>query len=165
RTPLPRNLGSFDTFATDPPYTVAGCRLFVSRALERMTKDGTGMGFLCFGQSRSDLLAEVQKSLCGMGLVVQEMIPMFNRYLGCSVLANSSALFHLSVSTDAAPLIRDVYEGSLYTRDSKGKAKKYHCMKCKGEYEVGPGHPIQTIEALKEHGCSSCGGRKFKAYG
>lgn len=165
RSPLPKSIGTFDTFATDPPYTPAGCRLFVSRGIERTVKDGTGMGFLSFAQSRSDLLGEVQKSLADMGLVILAMIPMFNRYLGCSVLANSSALFQLAVLPDSTPLIQDVYKGTLYTRDGKTKLKKYRCLKCKCEFEVGPGQEFQTIEALKEHGCSSCSGKKFKAYG
>jgi len=165
RLPLPGKLGQFDSFATDPPYTVPGCQLFVSRALERLVRNGTGMGFLCFAQSRLDTLGEVQRSLADMGLAILEMIPGFNRYVGCSILANASALFHLSVSPNARPIIEGPHNGKLYTRDFRGGLRVYSCSECKEQVSVGPGQGYQTVEALKEDGCTFCGGKKFKSYG
>jgi len=165
RDPLPEGTGLFDTFATDPPYTAPGGSLFVSRGLECLVKDGTGKGFLCFGESRPDILGEVERRMSEMGLVMLEVIPGFNRYVGCSILANSSTLFHLSAPLSAHPLIRGRYDGKLYTNEFRGHPKRYTCVKCKESVLISSGMRYETIEELKDEGCPFCNGKKFKAYG
>jgi len=165
RDPFPEGFGPFDTFATDPPYTAPGCSLFVSRALEVVVRNGTGKGFLCFGESRPDVLGEAERSLSEMGLATLEIIPGFNRYAGCSVLASSSALFHLSVPVSAHPVIRERYDGKLYTNEFRAHPKRYTCIACKQAILVGSGMTYETIEELKKVGCPACNKTKFKAYG
>ncbi|MGD8237209.1 MAG: bis-aminopropyl spermidine synthase family protein, partial [Armatimonadota bacterium] len=96
REPLPPTfLGHFDTFATDPPYTAAGAKLFVSRGLSAL-KGGPGrQGFLCFCHKRSDSMVDVLAALVGMHLQLDEIIPAFNDYEGASILGSSSQMIHL----------------------------------------------------------------------
>ena len=165
REPLPKEITDYETFVTDPPYTLPGSNLFISRGVDALVKDGTGMGFFCFGDSRQTLLGEVQKCLCEMELIALEIVPGFNRYVGSSILANSSAMLWLAVPVTAHPLLEGEYTGKLYTYDFKGRHKIYSCLSCGRKFSVGSGRHFETVESLKEVGCPSCGEKKFKAYG
>lgn len=118
REPLPPALlGGFDTVLTDPPYTAAGGRLFLSRAVEALRTDGRV--FLSFGPSRADVSFTLQRDMTAMGLAIESLTPDFNRYVGAGVLAGSSDLLRLRASGRLRPLVRGSFEGALYTRESR----------------------------------------------
>lgn len=81
--PVPENLkGRFDVFITEPPDTVTGISLFVSRGVE-LLKESPGMIGYC-GISLTACppqgLLEIQKNLTNMGLLITDRIPKYSDY-------------------------------------------------------------------------------------
>jgi hypothetical protein len=164
RQPLPPSLtGAFDVVLTDPPYTVAGAELFLSRAVTALAPQPGRHVFFSFGARRPDETVAVQRAMAEMGLAVRSLAPGFNEYLGAGVLAGTSNLYHLRTAAGARPLIEDVYEGPLYTADSRVAATRpYRCVRCREVHPVGPGSRWPQIAALQAAGCPACGGTVFR---
>ena len=164
RTSLPSPLaGSFDVVLTDPPYTVAGAELFLSRAVSALAAQPGRHVFFSFGARRPDEMLAVQRVMAEMGLVLRSATPGFNSYLGAGVLAGTSNLYHLRTAAGASPLIVGEYDGPLYTADNRAAATRpYRCAQCKAVHQVGPGSRWPQIAALQAAGCPECGGRTFR---
>ncbi len=164
REPLPTGLqGGFDVVLTDPPYTVAGAELFLSRAVSALAPEAGRHVFFSFGARRPDETIAVQQAIAEMGLVVRSLTPGFNEYLGAGVLAGISHLYHLRSTAGSAPLVGGRYDGPLYTADSRqGTLRQYRCAACRQVHEVGPGGRWPKIAALQEAGCPNCGGTVFR---
>jgi N4-bis(aminopropyl)spermidine synthase len=164
RQPLPAELaGEFDVVLTDPPYTVAGARLFLSRAVSALEPRPGRHVFFSFGARRPDETIEVQRAIAEMGLVVKSLAAGFNEYLGAGVLAGTSNLYHLRTAAGARPLIGGDYDGPLYTADSRAvPTRPYRCARCREVHEVGPGARWPQIAALQAAGCPACGGAVFR---
>lgn len=164
RKPLPEDLqGEFDTVSTDPPYTVAGLKLFLSRAIEAASLEG-GRIYLHFGHRAPDEQLEVQVAIADMGLVIEQLIPNFNEYVGAGVLAGVSDLYVLSVLEGSMPLIEGEYTGPIYTGQARPTLRMYACTECGAQLTVGgeAGGQFATIETLKEAGCPICGEHSFR---
>jgi N4-bis(aminopropyl)spermidine synthase len=164
RQPLPPSLtGSFDVAMTDPPYTVAGAELFLSRAVSGLAPQPGRHLLFSFGARRPDETLAVQRIMAQMGLVLRSLAPGFNEYLGAGVLAGTSNLYHLRTASGASPLIEGAYDGPLYTADTRSVAvRPYRCAQCKAVHEVGPGSRFPQIAALQAAGCPECGGSVFR---
>jgi predicted methyltransferase len=164
REPLPARLaGSFDVVATDPPYTVAGAELFLSRAVSALLPQPGRHVFFSFGARRPDETLAVQQSIAALGLAVRSLTAGFNEYLGAGVLAGTSNLYHLRSTASARPLIEGRYDGPLYTADGRVTAvRPYRCAGCRAVHEVGPGASWPQIAALQAAGCPDCGGTVFR---
>jgi hypothetical protein len=164
REPLPAALaGGFDVVATDPPYTVAGARLFLSRAVQALAPAPGRHVFFSFGARRPDETVAVQQAIATMGLAVRSLSAGFNEYLGAGVLAGTSNLYHLRSTAAAAPVIDGRYDGPLYTADSRVAATRpYRCAACRAVHEVGPGSRWPQIANLQAAGCPECGGTTFR---
>jgi predicted methyltransferase len=164
REPLPAGLaGSFDVVATDPPYTVAGAELFLSRAVSALLPQPGRHVFFSFGARRPDETLAVQQSIAALGLAVRSLTAGFNEYLGAGVLAGTSNLYHLRSTASARPLIEGRYDGPLYTADGRVTAvRPYRCAGCRAVHEVGPGASWPQIAALQAAGCPDCGGTVFR---
>ncbi|MHA1994745.1 MAG: adenosylmethionine decarboxylase [Candidatus Hodarchaeales archaeon] len=94
RTAFPKEwLNYFDTFEMDPPYTVSGFKLFVSRALSLINPSSTSHGYISFGNKSPFEKWECQEHLNTNGLVIEEFIPNFNSYIGATILGSSSNLY------------------------------------------------------------------------
>lgn len=163
RQPLPEELlGAFDTFETDPPYTPAGARLFVSRGVSALAS-GTGhQGFLSFGSRAPDDLLEIHRDLVAMGLAVSEVIPAFNDYPGASLHGGTSQILRLQTTRQTTPLVDEIFDEPLYTGEVSPTLRLYGCKSCRHKTRVGQGQAFTTIEALKEAGCPQCGQTKFR---
>jgi predicted methyltransferase len=164
RKPLPGDLqGEFDTVATDPAYTVPGLILFLSRAIEAIKPEG-GRIFLSFGHRAPDEQLEVQRAVAEMGLVIEQLIPNFNQYVGAGVLAGVSDLYLLGLTEEAEPLIEGEYAGPIYTGQTRPTLRIYACTECNRQIAVGgeAGGQFATIEELKEKGCPGCGEHMFQ---
>jgi predicted methyltransferase len=160
RDPLPDGLaGAFDTVATDPPYTLAGAKLFLGRAAAALTGDGAC--FLSFTRWPGGELAELQRVMLDLGFAVRAVHPGFNRYLGASVLGNVGDLFEL-VQARAAASDLPVWSGPLYTAQVNPRERVYACAQCGAETTLGEHGAPATIAALKEAGCPACGGKVFR---
>jgi N4-bis(aminopropyl)spermidine synthase len=164
RQPLPDSLAaSFDVVLTDPPYTIAGAELFLSRAVSGLAPLPGRHVFLSFGARRPDETLAVQRAISAMGLVVRSMTPGFNEYVGAGVLAGTSNLYHLRSTQDATPLIDGEYDGPMYTAANRSTmTRPYKCARCKAVHDVGPGGRWAQISALQTAGCPACGGTLFR---
>ncbi len=163
RKPLPTDLeGEFDTVATDPAYTLPGLRLFLSRAIEAIKPDG-GQIFLSFGHRSPDEQLEVQRAIAEMDLVLEQLLPNFNSYVGAGILAGVSDLYLLRVTDRSEPLVEGEYTGPIYTGQVRPTLRTYVCTNCNRQVMVGgeAGGEFATIEQLKEQGCPGCGGTTF----
>jgi predicted methyltransferase len=164
RKPLPEDLrGEFDTVTTDPPYTLPGLLLFLSRAVDALYPEG-GRIYLHFGHRPPEEQVEVQRAIASMGLVIEQMVPNFNEYVGAGVLAGVSDLYVLSAAPASEPLISGDFNEPLYTGQVRPTLRIYACTECGTQYEVGgeAGGRFATIEALKDAGCPACGNHSFR---
>ena len=164
RAPLPPSLaGAFDVVLTDPPYTVAGAELFLSRAVSGLATEPGRHVFFSFGARRPDETLAVQAAMAGMGLVIRSLTAGFNEYVGAGVLAGTSNLYHLRTVAGASPLIAGRYDGPLYSAANRAAATRpYRCAQCKAVHDVGPGAQWTQIAALQAAGCPACGGVVFR---
>jgi predicted methyltransferase len=164
REPLPAGLAaSFDVACTDPPYTVEGARLFLSRAASALRPHPGQHVFFSFGARRpADMLA-TQRLIADLGLVVRSLAPNFNSYLGAGILGSSSHLYHLRSTEQTRPRGDENYSGPLYTADLRvGQTRPYRCADCGAVHRVGSGAPWNGIADLKAAGCPGCGGSTFR---
>jgi predicted methyltransferase/DNA-directed RNA polymerase subunit RPC12/RpoP len=164
RQPLPAELaGAFDVACTDPPYTVAGAELFLSRAVAALAPGGGQHVFFSFGARRPADMLRTQQVIAGLGLVLRGLTPNFNEYVGAGVLAGTSHLYHLRTAAGAEPLITGAYEGPLYTADHRAAVTRpYQCANCRAVHPVGPGARWPKIASLQAEGCPDCGGTVFR---
>ena len=164
RQPLPADLvGGFDVACTDPPYTVAGAELFLSRAVAALAPGGGQRVFFSFGARRPDDMLRTQQLIAGLGLVLRGLTPNFNEYVGAGVLAGTSHLYHLRTAAGAGPLITGAYDGPLYTADHRAAVTRpYQCANCRAVHPVGPGARWPKIASLQADGCPECGGTVFR---
>lgn len=163
RDPLPLSLSnSFDCFFTDPPYTIQGLSLFLSRGVGAL-KNRKGLKvFLSFGQKPVDENFSVQECILSQGLSIVSLYKNFNRYEGASLLGNVSQMLVLESTSEIRPVISFAaeYAESIYTREFKKPDSQYVCRNCKTVWSPG-GDGLATIEQLKSGGCPSCGGTVF----
>jgi N4-bis(aminopropyl)spermidine synthase len=164
RRPLPAGLArGFDVACTDPPYTVAGAELFLSRAVAGLAPEPGRHVFFSFGARRPDETLHVQRLIGSMGLAVRALWPNFNEYLGAGILAGTSHLYYLRSTAEAKPLVEGEATGPLYTAEARAAAvRPYRCAGCRAVHEVGPGGRWPRIAALQEAGCPQCGGTVFR---
>jgi hypothetical protein len=160
REPLPEALlAGFDVACTDPPYTVAGAELFLSRAVSALAPGAGAHVFFSFGARRPDETLRTQRLLADMGLAVRSLVPGFNSYTGAGVLAGTSNLYHLRTTAGSLPVITGSYPGPLYSADMRAAATRpYRCAGCGAVHQVGPGARWAMIGDLKAAGCPECGG-------
>jgi predicted methyltransferase/DNA-directed RNA polymerase subunit RPC12/RpoP len=162
RDPLPLELrGSIDTVFTDPPYTVEGATLFLSRAAEAVAGESRADVFFAFGGKRPEELLRVQQAIAEMGFVVRRLVRNFNEYLGAGALGGVSHLYQLSSTSELGPLFAARYDGRLYTGDIRPPVRRYRCRSCRRIESVGHRQTWSTIEALRSDGCPRCGSRTF----
>ena len=87
-------LDAFDTFQTDPPYTIPGASLFVRRGVEALDH-GRGYGMLSFGHTSPPDRLKLQQALTSLGVATTALYPAFNAYAGASILGSTSELHEL----------------------------------------------------------------------
>jgi predicted methyltransferase len=164
RRPLPAGLaGIHDVACTDPPYTVPGAELFLSRAVSALRGRPGHHVFFSFGARRPAEMLATQRVIGDLGLVVRSLIPNFNSYVGAGILGSSSHLYHLRSTEQTAPVVDGDYSGPLYTADSREQATRpYRCAACGAVHDIGPGTAWPGISELKAAGCPACGSSTFR---
>jgi hypothetical protein len=118
REPLPANLrAGFDVIETDPPYTLAGARLFLARAAEALAVPGPC--YFSFARWPAQKLIDLQAVFHDLGFVPRAIHQRFNRYVGASLLGNEGDLFELA---QARPATAETprWTEPLYTAAFKG---------------------------------------------
>ncbi|WP_055108302.1 bis-aminopropyl spermidine synthase family protein [Paenibacillus ihumii] len=163
REPLPSDLcGQFDAFFTDPPYTLQGASLFLSRGISALRKEKGLPIFLSFAHKSPDFMLAMQREFVRMGLTVGSTLLHFNEYEGAEMIANRSQMMILKTTDHTAPEYTDSFTDALYTGEVKRTRRTYCCLQCTEIIRVGMDGEYQTIEALKNAGCPSCSNSTFK---
>lgn len=125
REDLPASLcGQMDVFFTDPPYTLPGLALFVSRGAAALAPEVGKRGFVSFGRRPPAETAQALASLIQMGFAPVEIVPEFNEYVGAQVLGGVSQMIHLISTGKPQPLVTGRYHGPLYTADCKRRRRR-----------------------------------------
>lgn len=163
RAPLPADARHrFDAVFTDPPYTLAGARLFVSRGIEALKPEEGLPIFLSFAHKPPEFELQMQRDLLRMGLVMSEILPAFNQYEGAEMIGNIGQMTVLRTTRHAAPVLVGAFDDPLYTGEVKPTTRIYACKGCRALIEVGAQAEYITIEALKDAGCPECGTSTFE---
>ena len=162
REDLPADLiGTCTTVVTDPPYTVEGASLFLSRAVDALSPDSRGEILLSFGaKSPADTL-ELQGRIGSMGLMARSILQNFNEYDGAGTLGGVSNLYELVTARKPNSLVHGTFVEPIYTA-KPNRVRTYRCQSCEQEFDVGPGGTFNTIADLKAVGCSQCGASRFR---
>ena len=157
REPLPEEfMGAFDTFLTDPPYTIPGLELFLSRGVQALRWRKTSTAYMAYPDKPPLEMLEAHGAINWMGLYVDELIPRFNMYIGAEILGNITSMFRLVVTGEARPIITGPFQGGIYTGELRPTTRVYRC-RCGEDIEVGSTKGFTTVEELKSRGCPSCG--------
>lgn len=86
---------SADLVFSDPPYTPEGMRLFAERGCQALRRNERSRLLLCygFGERQPALGLKVQAVLHQLRLVLVEVQPQFNRYVGAQAIGGASSLY------------------------------------------------------------------------
>ncbi len=114
--PLPKKLlACFDAVFTDPPYTLEGTALFLSRSLDALTRGERARVFFSYGSLDPVRTLSVQQKLLDHGVVIEELRPRFNEYLNAKTIGDASDLYFLRPTPKFRSLVRGEYQGKIYT--------------------------------------------------
>ena len=164
RRPLPGGLAAgFDVACTDPPYTVAGAELFLSRAVAGLAPEPGGHVFFSFGARRPEETLRAQELIGAMGLTIRGLWPGFNEYLGAGVLAGTSHLYHLRSTAAARPLVEGDFSGPAV--HGRGPGRRHPALPVRrlpGRARGRPGRPVAAdrrpaggrLPAVRRRRCS-----------
>lgn len=112
--------GIFDVVFIDPPYTISGAQLFISRAIEALNKRNLSAR-LYFSYGGSDKSKErflpVYEALFKSGLMIRWVFDKFNRYeTGAESIGSTSSLFICDICSKSRSLIKGSFKSDIYTR-------------------------------------------------
>lgn len=157
RLPLENKyMKKFDCFFTDPPYTLQGMSLFLSRGISSLKMRKGLPIFLSFAHKSPDFTMEMQKEFINMGLAASAIIPRFNKYEGAEIIGNSGQLIVLKTTDQTNPGIEAFFNDDIYTGEIKKSIRIYKCKKCGLDIRVGSKEEYKTIEELKNRKCPKC---------
>jgi predicted methyltransferase len=152
----------FNCVITDPPYTLNGVTLFISRSIELITSDEKGVIYLSFPMKSPNEMLKFQTILSEMNCLLIDFKPKFNKYIGAQKLGGVSTLFRILVIPDAIPKITGNFDEPIYTGEVRPTIRFYQCLNCNETIKVGFKEIYQTIEQLKDQSCPKCNGVKFR---
>lgn len=162
RQPLPEGWnGQYDCFFTDPPYTLQGLTLFLSRGISALKHEKGCPIFLSFAHKSPDFTWSMQREFVRMGLSVKQVLLHFNQYIGAQMIGNSGQMIVLTTTEFTEPHITDSFEEELYTGEVRRTVRTYRCIQCQGQLQVGVQGDYSTIEDLKKQGCPVCANLTF----
>ncbi len=156
RKPLPQQLHhKFDVAFTDPPYTLPGLNLFISRGITALNRRRGASLYLAFAHQPPRRMLQMQTTLNSMGLAIVEHVPRFNTYEGAEMHANTTFLARLEATEKLKPHVKGFFDGKLYTGEITQTLREYQC-RCGERIEVGATQRFKTVEELKAKGCPAC---------
>ncbi|MED2256796.1 bis-aminopropyl spermidine synthase family protein [Brevibacillus parabrevis] len=163
REPLPARLHrQFDCFFTDPPYTLQGMSLFLSRGISGLQPRKGLPVFLSFAHKSPDFTLQMQQQFVQAGLSVREVLSHFNEYEGAQLLGGKGQMIVLVTTEQTAPIVKEAYRKPLYTGEEVRSQRLYRCKRCAQVAKVGANERVKTIEALKSKGCPRCRQTRFE---
>lgn len=121
RTSFPKKWQkSFDTFETDPPYTIAGFKVFLDQALTLLNPNEGGRGYVSFGAKTPHETWTCQQYLLEAGFAIEGFYQNFNRYHGATILGNTSNLYVINSVPQKLRILETKHpETAIYTFDEK----------------------------------------------
>jgi predicted methyltransferase len=162
RSPIPEKFNnSYDCFFTDPPYTLSGMNLFISRGVEALKGESGIPVFLSYAHKSPDFDLTMQRCFVDMGLMVSEILTRFNSYEGAAIIGNTGQMIILKTTSKTRTLVEDYYDKPIYTGELKATIRDYRCTQCNKIIKVGATERFKTIEELKAKGCVSCNNERF----
>ncbi|MCF2140379.1 MAG: bis-aminopropyl spermidine synthase family protein [Candidatus Lokiarchaeota archaeon] len=184
RNPIPlKFLQQFDTVIVDPPYSISGLQLVISRAIELLNPNSGREIYLSFAHRSPEEMLQMQELFTKWGLVIAEIYPRFNYYEGAQIFGNITQLYRL-VTTKQTLILKkasrklnslvaedsqqvknilkfvkadEIWTKPIYTGEISPSNRSYFCKSCKKSILVGVNSEISTIEELKLKGCPFCG--------
>ncbi|MCL2708760.1 MAG: bis-aminopropyl spermidine synthase family protein [Defluviitaleaceae bacterium] len=153
--------GAYDAVATDPPYTLPGLSLFLSRAACALKKGPGYFAYLSFAKKEPAARLAAQRVIIGAGFVMTQLLSRFNEYHGASILGGASDMIVLSSTDETKPVCSYSSEMKLYTNEQNRSVRTYQCKSCRAKLAVGHGNAHSNVEALKKAGCPNCGSKVF----
>jgi S-adenosylmethionine decarboxylase proenzyme len=119
RTTLPKEwLQKYDTFETDPPYTVTGFKLFLNQATNLLSLKPGGKGYISFGAKTPLETWACQQHLITSGYAIDEFLQNYNRYHGATLIGNASNMYVISSVQQKRRIFEtNQSESSIYTFD------------------------------------------------
>jgi len=161
--PMPQKLTKqFDCMITDPPYTLNGLQLFITRGLACLKKNTEVSIFLSYPQKPLADRLKIQTFLTANQIVIDNIIENFNHYEGAQIIGGVSHFYQLKTMIEAEFDDSTVFTEKIYTREQNPKNRAYQCMECQRVYQVGYKQTFATIEQLKNKKCPHCAHDKFK---
>ena len=128
RLGLPRSLREgADLVFTDPPYSREGVDLFVRRGVEALGDRPGASVLFCYGAGDrgSEALLAVQEQLARLHLVIDALVPGFNRYRGAHAIGAASSLWVVRPTRRTRPAAAAADAHGLNARVySRGKASR-----------------------------------------
>jgi Predicted methyltransferases len=128
------NLPKFDLIISDPPYTISGLRLWLTRAIELLVGKGSNKKrknikflknkfiILSFGYTEKNLEKGylIQETITNLGLLIHTKIRSFNKYIEADSINNESDLYILqptpSINLKLLDKLRKLhYKEKIYT--------------------------------------------------
>lgn len=162
RLPLSKKFRKqFDCFFTDPPYTLQGMKLFLSRGVEALKNERGIKIFLSFAHKSQEFELTMQKCFVDMGLTISEILTEFNAYDGAGIIGGVGQMIVLKTTSKIRTLIKTYYKESIYTGELKITVRSYICKECGEIIKVGVLEKFKTIEELKVKGCYKCNNSIF----
>jgi predicted methyltransferase len=157
RNEIPSNMkNTFDTILTDPPYTITGLKLFLSRATQALKNEKNRKIYLAYAHREPNNTRDMQQAILEHGLAIENIFPGFNIYEGAELFGNTSQLLILATTDNlkasTKKLDKDI---PLYTGDINPTTRIYVCENGH-EIKTGKMESFRTIEILKEKGCPIC---------
>ncbi len=157
--PIPKNYAHhFDTILMDPPYSLMGLQLFLSRGIGMQAKGKGHEIFLSYAHRSPEKTLEIQNAFVETKMALYSLHPRFNYYWGSNVLGNTSQLFHLISTDQSRPIINpmDSCSEPMYTQEFNRRIRFYRCLECEKIIELPQSEDLATIEQLKAAGCLFC---------
>ena len=161
--PMPAELAQqFDCMITDPPYTMNGLQLFVTRGLACLKKGKEVSIFLSYPHKPLMDRLKMQTFLTAHHIVIDLVLEKFNQYEGAQIIGGVSDFYQLKTTIKTDPSNDFTFTEKIYTREQNPKNRAYQCVHCQQVHQVGQKHSFVTIEQLKNKSCPSCSHTKFK---
>lgn len=110
---------SFDCFFSDPPYTLSGINLFLSRGINYL-KNKKGLPiFFSYAHKSYDSSYDILSLLLKLGTSIHRIVPKFNHYIGASKIGNIGQLYVLHTTNHTKNNVKnnESFNGDLYTRE------------------------------------------------
>lgn len=152
---------NYDCIFTDPPYTLEGLNLFVSRGISALKDESNLKIFLSFGNKSPVETLTMQGIFYKSALEICAIYKNFNYYEGADIIGNTSNMYVLGTTNKTQEIINKEYTDIIYTGEIRKTSRIYECKNCKETYEVSMKSKVKTIEELKEDGCKTCKENKF----